>query len=595
MEGRGNPPLTSTEAVIKKPRSVASRKPRSTEQLASEYNGMCAPSRNIFHDDDAGVEAGGHQRKELYLNSPEMKGSVAHKNDVSRKLRKEDRSGGDYDGHSRSRKSKEAAQHGGGGVLALECTTGGPGSPDNPRLVPRDASVPGENRLRKVKLKVGGITRTIHTKTVPEAGGSDIPAMLDGSSYRHKHKDSGGYTTKGTHGSHVEEKPGNRHDISPSSDTVRKSKRIPKKKTLDGDSDDEDGELRYLEKLRGAKVAPDPMTTGLGVYDDSTDDALKKKKLSKVSKNKSTPYEVDEDFTMSRFGKDGRKKLQLGDDNESVEEEESEMDENNGLKELDSPSDAKIETPGLTTRQRALQGRGGHGENLIEFPDGLPTASSRSKFLVLVLSFLLAFNISAWDTDNAIIDYVTEQKEKLSEVEIQAKKAEAAQRRKMQLEKAEKEQQAEAMRKILGIDSEKKKEEKKLKEREEKEKQAKLEEYRKNCIQTVMGPTGTVITFPESMGLPSIFNSKPVSYPPPREKCAGPNCTNPFKYRHSKTMVPLCSLACYRAVQGHPVQESGTGQGSSSAKGSAAPQGDVAAKGSEAAQGSAAAQGSDAA
>jgi len=42
------------------------------------------------------------------------------------------------------------------------------------------------------------------------------------------------------------------------------------------------------------------------------------------------------------------------------------------------------------------------------------------------------------------------------------------------------------------------------------EKQARLEEYRKNCVQTVMGPTGTVITFPESMGLPSIFNSKPV-------------------------------------------------------------------------------------
>jgi hypothetical protein len=99
---------------------------------------------------------------------------------------------------------------------------------------------------------------------------------------------------------------------------------------------------------------------------------------------------------------------------------------------------------------------------------------------------------------NSITNYVTGQKEKLSDVEIQAKKAEAAQRRKMQVEKAEKEQQvcfcassselylpvlfcwgerdailqpqtaqAEAMRKILGIDSEKKKEEKKLKEREE--------------------------------------------------------------------------------------------------------------------------------
>lgn len=95
---------------------------------------------------------------------------------------------------------------------------------------------------------------------------------------------------------------------------------------------------------------------------------------------------------------------------------------------------------------------------------------------------------------NGIINYAAGQKEKLSEVEIQAKKAEAAQRRKMQVEKAEKEQQvstdfiislwflgwttqfynfqwylqAEAMRKILGIDSEKKKEEKKQKEREEK-------------------------------------------------------------------------------------------------------------------------------
>ncbi|PWZ56813.1 hypothetical protein Zm00014a_033587 [Zea mays] len=190
---------------------------------------------------------------------------------------------------------------------------------------------------------------------------------------------------------------------------------------------------------------------------------LKKKKLSKLSRNKSTPYEVDDDFRMSRSGRDGRKKLNLGDDNEFIEEEESEMDEKNGLKEPDSPQGVKIETPGLTTRQRALQGRGGN-----------------------------------------------EQKEKLSDMEIQPKKAEAALRRKMQVEKAEKEQQAEAMRKILGIDSEKKKEEKKLKEREEREKQARLEEYRKNCVQTVMGPTGTVITFPESMGLPSIFNSKPV-------------------------------------------------------------------------------------
>lgn len=42
------------------------------------------------------------------------------------------------------------------------------------------------------------------------------------------------------------------------------------------------------------------------------------------------------------------------------------------------------------------------------------------------------------------------------------------------------------------------------------------------------------------------------SYPLPREKCAGPSCTNAYKYRDSKTNLPLCSLRCYRAVQKIP-------------------------------------------
>ena len=40
-----------------------------------------------------------------------------------------------------------------------------------------------------------------------------------------------------------------------------------------------------------------------------------------------------------------------------------------------------------------------------------------------------------------------------------------------------------------------------------------------------------------------------VSYPPPRERCAGPSCPNPYKYRDSKSKLPLCSLQCYKAVQ----------------------------------------------
>ena len=38
------------------------------------------------------------------------------------------------------------------------------------------------------------------------------------------------------------------------------------------------------------------------------------------------------------------------------------------------------------------------------------------------------------------------------------------------------------------------------------------------------------------------------SYPPPREKCAGPSFSNPCRYMDSKTKVPLCSLQSYKAI-----------------------------------------------
>ena len=125
-----------------------------------------------------------------------------------------------------------------------------------------------------------------------------------------------------------------------------------------------------------AKAAQErPIATDSPLAYGYVEDGLRKKKLSKVSKNKSTPYEVDNDFTMSR---DSRKNLKLEDGNDFIEEDESGMDEPNELKEADSPSSVKVETPGLTTRQRALQGRGGPGESVIEYPDGLPAATSRS-------------------------------------------------------------------------------------------------------------------------------------------------------------------------------------------------------------------------
>lgn len=48
-------------------------------------------------------------------------------------------------------------------------------------------------------------------------------------------------------------------------------------------------------------------------------------------------------------------------------------------------------------------------------------------------------------------------------------------------------------------------------------------------------------------------------YPPAREKCAAPACSNSYKYRDSKSNVPLCSLQCYRVVH-HPLPVTATYQ-----------------------------------
>ncbi|KAK8711478.1 hypothetical protein V6N13_146760 [Hibiscus sabdariffa] len=394
-----------------------------------------------------------------------------------------------------------------------------------------------ESKVKKVKLKVGGVTRTIHANSTPNGlpgGGSSTRKNLqqcteDGHFPPDKSRGLQGVPWKDfskggfsfgkedslmgkTSGKNISGKQGD------SAGAVRKSKRQPKKRVQDEEfgEDDVDDEIRYLEKLKTSKISP--------AYKDDDDESGKKhKKLSKVSKI--------ENFATSRSGKDAKKKHRSDRVSDTDYEDEDEVVSDGEKKSkqkkesVDALMDGKREVT-LTTRQRALQSSkdasSAPGSSLIEFPNGLPPAPSRK------------------------------QKEKLSEVEQQLKKAEAAQRRRMQVEKANRESEAEAIRKILGQDSSRKKREEKMKKRQEElaqEKAVNDEMLASNTIRLVMGPTGTTVTFPRDMGFPSIFDSKPTSYPPPRESCAGPSCTNPYKYRDSKSKLPLCSLKCYKAVQ----------------------------------------------
>ncbi|ERN02107.1 hypothetical protein AMTRI_Chr02g223570 [Amborella trichopoda] len=402
---------------------------------------------------------------------------------------------------------------------------------------------------RKVKLKLGGVTHTIHAKPAANSGGirqnssgaasAMKPLRTDGSKRRQKlitqensdddypyrtgktnslqgipWKDfsGGSFPTKESKSkSSGEKKQSQKSSNAPSSKPVRKSKRVPKRRVLDGEYDDaeEDDEIRYLERLKTPKISAD---VG-GDYDDDEEDENRRRGKSRGVKRRPFEGEVDEDgyeeeltsvnddIDNSEFGAEGKSSKKRKETVDSLVDEKKEFS--------------------LTTRQRALQSGkdSGVAANLIEFPDGLPATQKKKK-------------------------------EKMTEVEQQLKKAEAAQRRRMQVEKANKELEAEAIRKILGQDSNRKKREDKIRKHQDELAQAKAATamtLASSTIRLVSGPNGTTVSFPED-GLPSIFSSTPCSYPPPREKCAGPSCTNIYKYRDSKSNLPLCSLQCYRAI-----------------------------------------------
>ncbi|KAK4756522.1 hypothetical protein SAY87_006649 [Trapa incisa] len=402
-----------------------------------------------------------------------------------------------------------------------------------------------ENKVKKVKLKVGGVTRTISASNgESEAGTSrrvkqNSQGILDhvnplsnkrsglqgipwkdfskvGFCFGREESSTGKMTGKNVAG-----KQGER------SEPVRKSRRMPKKRIMEGEFDeDEDDEIRYLEKLKASRIS-----AGNKEFDE--DSGRKQRKLASVS-------DIEQQGTF-KAGRDAKRKSRVNSVSEDAdygEEEETgsdgDLEGKKRKKQKKESIDSLMDNNNkremtLTTRQRAMQsskdGSVGTGSSLVEFPNGLPPAPPRK------------------------------QKEKLSEIEQQLKKAEAAQRRKIQNEKAARESEAEAIRKILGQDSSRKKREEKMKKRQEaleEEKAANASLLMSTTIRTVMNSSGTVVIFPSEAALPEFFKTKTCSYPPPREKCAGPSCTNPYKYRDSKTNLPLCSLQCYKAVQQKP-------------------------------------------
>ncbi|XP_061345968.1 uncharacterized protein LOC133291683 isoform X1 [Gastrolobium bilobum] len=586
MEDLGGTRFDGLSNAVRRKRSQTSRRPRPDSQPVSEGHDLSPlsstpPSEDAgkaSSDENAGYDTNS-KRKEFNLNHcvSQVSATTGAEDDKSHKKSKKD---GVFHAFYKNEPGRSGLYNKrcSEGVLAPANWKGSSKSNDSLDLESRNADICGgrnpeslslgpfgvsqdglgsENRVKKVKLKVGGVTRTIQANSASNGAsgsGSTMKSSRSSDASRPRQKQQSNSDdnnspcdkrsglqgvpwkdfSRGGFGRGKEESlmgkisgknaSGKQGD---KSEPVRKSKRVPKRRVLDDEfgDDDEDDEIRYLEKLKTSKVS--------AVYRDEEELSKKRRKLSSVSNM--------ENASSSRSGKNGKKRSRsdkMYEDTDYEDEEESVSDgdledkkkKKQRKESVDVLMDSKREMT-LTTRQRALQSSkdaSASGASLIEFPNGLPPAPPRK------------------------------QKEKLSEVEQQLKKAEAAQRRKMQVEKAARESEEEAIRKILCQDSSRKKREDKIKKRQEElaqEKEANARMLASSTIRYVMGPTGTVVTFPDEMGLPSILNSKPVSYPPPREKCAGPSCSNPYKYRDSKSKLPLCSLQCYKAVQGKTADE----------------------------------------
>ncbi|XP_044494331.1 uncharacterized protein LOC123217388 [Mangifera indica] len=556
MEEFGGHCFNGINNAAKKKRSQTSRRPRPDSQSVVECHDSTPPSEDvskISSDENVGYD-NKSKRKEFNLNqsvSGLYPGSGIEGEKPQKRGKRANGGFNNFYNNERGRSghnNKRASE----GVLAPANWRRNGESQSPGQLGVNCEHLGNESKVKKVKLKVGGVTRTIQANStangVAGGGSSKNSQSSDDSRPRQRHnlqaisEDSlspqdkrsglqgipwkdfsqGGFTfgkEDPLMGKRFGKNSSGKQDHS---GAARKSKRVSKRRVLDGEfEDDEDDEIRYLEKLKTSKVTPG--------YKDDEELGKKHLKLSRVSNL--------ENIGTSRSGKDGKKNSRSdrvsGDTNYEEEEEEplsdgeacDRKDKKQKKESVDTLMNDKREIA-LTTRQRALQSSkdtsSAPGSSLIEFPNGLPPAPPRK------------------------------QKEKLTEVEQQLKKAEAAQRRRMQVEKANRENEAEAIKKILGQDSGREKRKAQKKKRQEalaQEKAASALMRASSTIRWVMGPAGTVVTFPKDMGLPSIFESKPCSYPPPRENCAGPSCTNPYKYRDSKSKLPLCSLQCYKAVQ----------------------------------------------
>ncbi|CAO2818718.1 unnamed protein product [Amaranthus hypochondriacus] len=416
--------------IFKKKRSHIPRPPRPESQpLSNERDIAClssSPSSNYvkagFSDEIGG---GDHisRGKELSLSPcvSSFPGASVLDGEKHRKNYKEDISLNELYSNSGPRDSSDQGHSGSNHIRSRECvlaledwkiTNRAKESlkPQKTMTLNRkkgDITVPspdvlGNNtKLKRLKLKVGGATRTIdgnskssYVEVATVTQKSDHKDNSESKSSPSRDKKGGlqgipwkdfsksGFTfgrdestTKGVR-KNGSVKQNDKFDSAP------KNKQISKKRVSDGFDDyEDDDEVRYMKKLKIAKCY-----AGFG-----KDDENPSRKHQRSSGN--IPLNTAADASL-RLGKDGKKRSPSEGTDYVEEEEPASNGEPVGKikkKSRKEPVDALVEPPQeitLTSRQRALQaGRNasGAGGSVIEFPNGLPPLPSKSTDFDFVL------------------------------------------------------------------------------------------------------------------------------------------------------------------------------------------------------------------
>nr|XP_028954838.1 uncharacterized protein LOC114823524 [Malus domestica] len=323
MEGFGGLGFSDVSSAVRRKRSNTSRRPRNESQLPLDCrdNVSSTPSEDVSKSDENNNGGSITQKKDIDLNLCSARASfsnILEAETVQNMDNGEGGGSGESDESSNDGSFRGSDEHRHRGIESKRSSKGAL-APANwkssnnvgPFGVVSDCSE-NENKVKMVKLKVGGVTRTIQAKSSSDGASAVGPSSVKSSRIsdtprpRQKlilQEDSDDNPSlssdkeSGLRGVPQKDTSKSVAHVGKVEELVRKSKRVPKRRFLDA-VDDDDMEVRYLEKLKTSKVTSDYTAE---YNEDEERKTRKERKISTVMKGSGIGPSVDlADYAIKR-------------------------------------------------------------------------------------------------------------------------------------------------------------------------------------------------------------------------------------------------------------------------------------------------------